>query len=450
MPKSKFIDPKDVLKPSKITFKDIPVNAYQKKISDEKSTYTKDEFLRMFHDMATLREFESMLYAIKVKGEYEGFKFSYPGPAHLSMGQEAASVGQAYLLEEDDLTFGSHRSHSEVLARGLVSIHKLSEDKLDSIMRTYEDGQTFSVIEREHPNGHVKDLAIDFLLYGTLAEIFAKKTGFHKGMGGSMHVFFQPFGIYPNNAIVGGSAPIATGAALFKKVNNKNGVVIANIGDGSLGCGVVYESLNFAAMDQFTELWDKKGGLPIIFNVFNNGYGMGGQTRGETMAYDFVARLGAGISPSQLHTERVDGFNVLAVIDAYKRKLDIIKKGLGPVFLDVVTYRFSGHSPSDAMSYRSKEEIDAWEAIDPLITFRKDVVEADIAEEKDFDEILKVVKERMYRLFLVAADIEKSPYLDLNEDPYYVESLMFSNQKVESFDTSRRSEVYYLMKKILE
>lgn len=441
MPKSKFIDPKDVLKPSKITFKDIPVNAYQKKISDEKSTYTKDEFLRMFHDMATLREFESMLYAIKVKGEYEGFKFSYPGPAHLSMGQEAASVGQAYLLEEDDLTFGSHRSHSEVLARGLVSIHKLSEDKLDSIMRTYEDGQTFSVIEREHPNGHVKDLAIDFLLYGTLAEIFAKKTGFHKGMGGSMHVFFQPFGIYPNNAIVGGSAPIATGAALFKKVNNKNGVVIANIGDGSLGCGVVYESLNFAAMDQFTELWDKKGGLPIIFNVFNNGYGMGGQTRGETMAYDFVARLGAGISPSQLHTERVDGFNVLAVIDAYKRKLDIIKKGLGPVFLDVVTYRFSGHSPSDAMSYRSKEEIDAWEAIDPLITFRKDVVEADIAEDKDFDEILKVVKERMYRLFLVAADIEKSPYLDLNEDPYYVESLMFSNQKVESFDTSRRSEV---------
>lgn len=441
MPKSKFIDPKNVLKPSKITFKDIPVNDYQKTILDEKDNYSKDDFLRMFHDMATLREFESMLYAIKVKGEYEGFKFSYPGPAHLSMGQEAASVGQAYLLEEDDLTFGSHRSHSEVLARGLVSIHKLSEEKLNTIMKQFEGGATYNVVHSESPDAKVKDLAIDFLLYGTLAEIFAKKTGFHKGMGGSMHVFFQPFGIYPNNAIVGGSAPIATGAALFKKVNDKKGLVIANIGDGSLGCGVIYESLNFAAMDQFTELWEKKGGLPIIFNVFNNGYGMGGQTRGETMGYDFVARLGAGISPSQLHAERVDGFNLLAVIDAYKRKLEVIKNGLGPVFLDVVTYRFSGHSPSDAMSYRSKEEIDAWEAIDPLITFREDLVKAKIANDDEFEVILKNVKERMYRLFLVASDVEKSPYLDLGQDPLYIESLMFSNQAVESFDTSRKSDV---------
>jgi len=441
MPKSKFIDPKNVLKPSKITFKDIPVNDYQKTILDEKDNYSKDDFLRMFHDMATLREFESMLYAIKVKGEYEGFKFSYPGPAHLSMGQEAASVGQAYLLEEDDLTFGSHRSHSEVLARGLVSIHKLSEEKLNTIMKQFEDGATYNVVHSESPDAKVKDIAVDFLLYGTLAEIFAKKTGFHKGMGGSMHVFFQPFGIYPNNAIVGGSAPIATGAALFKKVNDKNGLVIANIGDGSLGCGVVYESLNFAAMDQFTELWEKKGGLPIIFNVFNNGYGMGGQTRGETMAYDFVARLGAGISPSQLHAERVDGFNLLAVIDAYKRKLEVIKNGLGPVFLDVVTYRFSGHSPSDAMSYRSKEEIDAWEAIDPLITFREDLVKTKIASDDEFETIMKNVKERMYRLFLVASDVEKSPYLDLGQDPLYIESLMFSNQAVESFDTSRKSDV---------
>ncbi|MDI6452805.1 alpha-ketoacid dehydrogenase subunit alpha/beta [Peloplasma aerotolerans] len=441
MPKSKFIDPKNVLKPSKITFKDIPVNDYKKTILDEKDNYSKDDFLRMFHDMATLREFESMLYAIKVKGEYEGFKFSYPGPAHLSMGQEAASVGQAYLLEEDDLTFGSHRSHSEVLARGLVSIHKLSEDKLINIMKQFEDGATYNVVHSESPDAKVKDLAVDFLLYGTLAEIFAKKTGFHKGMGGSMHVFFQPFGIYPNNAIVGGSAPIATGAALFKKVNDKNGLVIANIGDGSLGCGVVYESLNFAAMDQFTELWEKKGGLPIIFNVFNNGYGMGGQTRGETMAYDFVARLGAGISPSQLHAERVDGFNLLAVIDAYKRKLEVIKNGLGPVFLDVVTYRFSGHSPSDAMSYRSKEEIDAWEAIDPLITFRENLVKAKIANDDEFEAILNNVKERMYRLFLVASDVGKSPYLDLGQDPLYIESLMFSNQAVESFDTSRKSDV---------
>ncbi len=440
MPKSLFIHPEEVLKKGKITFEDIPVNVYDKTVNDEKEQFSKADFLRMFHDMATLREFESMLYSIKVKGEYNGFKFTYPGPAHLSMGQEAASVGQAYLLEKDDLTFGSHRSHSEVLARGLVSIHKLDESALNDIMVNYEDGETYHVVKHESPDASSKDLAIDFLLYGTLAEIFAKRTGFHKGMGGSMHVFFQPFGIYPNNAIVGGSAPIATGAALFKRVNHKNGVVIANVGDGSLGCGVVYESLNFAAMDQFTQLWDEQSGLPIIFNIFNNGYGMGGQTRGETMANDFVARLGAGISPTQLHTERINGFNVLAVIDAYKRKMEIIKEGKGPVFLDVVTYRFGGHSPSDAMSYRTKEEIDAWEAIDPLITFRKELVDAKIAKDSEFEDILNAVKDRMYRLFLVASDIEKSPYLDLDQNPHYVESLMFSNGAVESFDTTRKGD----------
>lgn len=441
MPKSQFIKPEEILKKGKITFKDIPVNQYDRSIADETANFTKADFLRLFHDMATLREFESMLHSIKVKGEYEGFKFSYPGPAHLSMGQEAAAVGQAYLLGEDDLTFGSHRSHSEVLAKGLVSIHKLEDSKLEKIMADFEDGATYNVIKRERPDATIKELAIDFLLYGTLAEIFAKKTGFHKGMGGSMHVFFQPFGIYPNNAVVGGSAPIATGAALFKKINEKNGVVIANVGDGSLGCGVVYESLNFAAMDQFRYLWDKKGGLPIIFNIFNNGYGMGGQTRGETMAYDLAARLGAGISPTQLHAERVNGFNVLAVIDAYKRKLELIKNGEGPVFLDVVTYRFGGHSPSDSMSYREKEEVEAWEAVDPLVTFRNELVKAGVAQDAELEAIRKAVKERMYRLFLVAADNEKSPYLELDKDTSYIESLMYSDQAIESFAKDRKPEV---------
>ena len=91
-----------------------------------------------------------------------------------------------------------------------------------------------------------------------------------------MHAFFLPFGIYPNNAIVGGSAPIATGAALYQKNNDKKGVVVCNIGDASLGCGPVYEAMNFSAMDQFKTLWEegRKGGLPIIFNVFDNFYGI--------------------------------------------------------------------------------------------------------------------------------------------------------------------------------
>ena len=110
-----------------------------------------------------------------------------------------------------------------------------------------------------------------------------------------MHAFFTPFGVYPNNAIVGGSADIATGGALYKKVNQKDGIVIANIGDASMGCGPVWEAISFAAMDQYKILWegDYKGGLPLIFNFMNNQYGMGGQTCGETMGYELLARVGA-------------------------------------------------------------------------------------------------------------------------------------------------------------
>ena len=125
-------------------------------------------------------------------------------------------------------------------------------------------------------SGDTRALGERFFLYGVMAEIFGRKTGFAEGLGNSMHAFFIPFGIYPNNAIVGGSAPIATGAALFKKVQKKPGVCVANAGDGSTGCGPVWEAMNFASMDQLHTLWDEKGGLPVLFNFVNNGYGMGG------------------------------------------------------------------------------------------------------------------------------------------------------------------------------
>ncbi|MCF7931638.1 MAG: hypothetical protein K9K93_00530 [Acholeplasmataceae bacterium] len=427
MPKSLAIHPEKMMKPGKITFDDIPVNQYKKTIKDERKMYSDEDLKRIFHDMAVLREFEEMLLSIKVKGEYDGIKMTYPGPAHLSMGQEAAAVGQAFLLDQDDITFGSHRSHSEVLARGLSSIHKTSQASLIETMQAFFEGTTYEVVKNDNQDGDAKDLAIDFLLYGALAEIFARKTGFHKGMGGSMHVFFQPFGIYPNNAIVGGSAPIATGAALFKKVNDKKGIVIANVGDGSLGCGVVYESMNFASMGQFETLWSKKGGLPVLFNIMNNGYGMGGQTQGETMAYDALVRIGAGINKAQMHAERVNGFDPLAVIDAIKRKKALLKAGKGPALLDVVTYRFSGHSPSDAMSYRDKDEIEAWQKQDPLITYPQALVDEQVLDPSDVASIVQKVKARMARIFRLAIDETVSPYQDFAKDPHAVERLMFSD-----------------------
>ena len=151
--------------------------------------------------------------------------------------------------------------------------------------------------------------------------MFAREAGFNRGLGGSMHAFFTVFGIYPNNAIVGGSGSIAPGAALFKRVNRRPGIVVANIGDGSFSCGPVWEGVTFASMDQYRKLWDPSlgGGLPIIFNCMNNFYGMGGQPEGETTGMQSIARFGAGVNPEQMHAEEVNGYNPLAVIDAFER-----------------------------------------------------------------------------------------------------------------------------------
>ena len=310
-----------------------------------------------------------------------------------------------------------------------------------NIMEGFLGGSALRATEKLGPVSDVKELAIRFILYGTLSEIFARETGFHKGMGGSMHAFFLPFGIYPNNAIVGGSASISTGAALFKKINEKKGIVVCNIGDGSMARGPVWEAMNFASMDQFKTLWEShNGGVPILFNVFNNSYGMGDQTRGETMGYDMLARIGSGVSPTQFYAERVDGFNPLAVIDAMERKLEILRSGEGPVMLDTLTYRFSGHSTSDQNAYRTKEEIEAWREVDPIITYRKNLVDAGVAADSKFEEILADVSERMTMICKAASDTAISPYVDFKNDPAVVERLMFSNEKVDKFD-EREPEV---------
>ncbi len=430
MPKCQVMDPNELRKSGFVKMQDIPVNQYNKTIKEEKENYSTDDFLRIYRDMAIIREFETMLYEVKTTNSYNGVEYNNPGPAHLSMGQEASAVGQAYILDENDYIFGSHRSHGEILAKGLSCIYKMPDDKLYDVMKNFFDGATLKVVESDQKS--VKELAIDFLIYGALAEVFARSTGFNKGLGGSMHAFFTPFGIYPNNAIVGGSATIAAGAALYKKVNRKKGIVVSNIGDASMGCGPVWEALNFASMDQLTQLWEEsmKGGLPIIFNFFNNLYGMGGQTVGETMAYNVLARVGAGVNPDQMHTERIDGYNPLAVIDAMKRKKALIEEGKAPVFLDTLTYRMAGHSPSDSSSYRTKEEMDMWAEHDVLKCYSKNLMDAKVAKQDKFDEINNYARDLITKAMKLAIDDEKSPRINATVIP----ELMFSNQKVEKME----------------
>jgi len=263
MTKALVIKPEDAFSRGTIHFHDIPINTYSKTIEEEFSRYTAADFLAIWREMCVIREFEAILNEIKTKGAYRDVAYQHLGPAHLSLGQEAAAVGMAFALSPQDHIYGSHRSHGEILAKGFSAIRQLSEDELVDIMRSYRGGAVLAPVEKRH-SGPVGKLAERFFVYGAYSEIFARETGFNRGLGGSMHAFFKPFGIYPNNAIVGGSGSIAPGAALYKRVNRQPGIVVANIGDASFGCGPVWEGITFASMDQYRKLWDDSlgGGRP--------------------------------------------------------------------------------------------------------------------------------------------------------------------------------------------
>ncbi|MBI9106736.1 MAG: dehydrogenase [Spirochaetales bacterium] len=438
MPKSIEINPVEIRRQGIIKVNDIAANSYKPDFKKELKTYGRDGLLGAYYDMLMIREFETMLDQIKKEGSYSGMEYDHKGPAHLSAGQESASVGQSMVLDTDDFIFGSHRSHGEILAKCFSAIKKLDEKALTGVMEGFFGGETLNVVEKHNKGTDVKDLAENFVLYGALAEIFARAQGFNRGLGGSMHTFFAPFGSMPNNAIVGGSGDISVGAALYKRINRKPGIVIANIGDASLACGPVWEGLMLAAMDQYHTLWDPEvgGAPPVMINVFNNFYGMGGQPVGETMGYGEAARVGLGVNPDGMHSERVDGFNPLAVADAVTRKKKILLEGRGPVLMDTITYRLSGHSPSDSSSYRSKEEMAAFKEKDSLIEFENYLKENGVLDDSSAGEMKERVVKKITDTMRIAIDDSISTHVDGR----FIESVMFSNQNVPKLD-DREPEV---------
>ncbi len=439
MTKAILIDPAEMRRTDVLTAPTIPLNAYVPNAAAETQKYGAANLVRIYRDMLFIRAFETMLDQIKREGVYQGIAYQHKGPAHLSIGQEAAAVGQAYHLTPDDFIFGSHRSHGEILAKSFSAIAKLGSYELMQTMESYLGGAALRVVERLEADDE-QDLAINYVLYGTLAEIFGRATGFNQGMGGSMHAFFPPFGIMPNNAIVGGSADIATGAALFKRVNRQPGIVIANIGDAAAGCGPVWEAMSFAAMDQFRTLWDPEigGNPPILFNFMNNFYGMGGQPVGETMGFGVLARLGLGVNPEAMHAERIDGYNPLAVADAVERKRKVLAAGRGPVLLDTVTYRFSGHSPSDASAYREKAEIDLWREQDSLIAYAQYLQQNSHASAAQLAAIGADIQQRLTMILEAAVSLDLSPRVNMLIDS--IGALMFSNGVAERL-AAREPEV---------
>jgi 2-oxoisovalerate dehydrogenase E1 component len=462
MPKKLMVIPEKMRKGGTLNLGKIPVNTYSRTVTEELASgsgVTMETCLRVYRDMVVIREFETMLDNIKKLGAYQGIEYSHPGPAHLSIGQEGAAVGQSLHLGVNDHIFGSHRSHGEIIAKSLRAVQDLSGKGLADLMRNYFDGTILGIIEKHEPDwtglsltpkgkkkpalatGEEEELGIDFLLYGLLAEIFGRETGFTKGMGGSMHAFFLPFGIYPANAIVGGSADITVGAALGKKVLGRDGVAVCNIGDASIGCGPVWEALGFSTMAQFKQLWPEhmRGGLPLIFNFMDNFYGMGGQPIGETAGFDRLARCGAAMNPENMHAEVIDGNNPLALAEGYRRKLDIVKKGDGPVFLDVLCYRQSGHSPSDQSAYRERDEIDMWRAVDPIVEFGGKLVKEGVATQDQLDTMRAYATRKVTKACRLAANDTISTRMKLTARAG-VSQLMFSNVEEKELPGLRRAD----------
>jgi len=252
--------------------------------------------LRMYEQMRRIRTFEH-----HVDDLYRSR--TMPGLAHLYVGEEAVAVGVCEALRRDDLITSTHRGHGHCLAKG-AAVNRM------------------------------------------FAELLGREPGYCRGKGGSMHIADPETGNLGANAIVGGSAGIATGAALSAKMRRSGQVAVCFFGDGALGQGLLYEAMNMAA------LW----ALPVIYVCENNLYGEYTPC-GETVAGEILARARA----FGIHAESVDGQDVQLVNATMKRLVDRARRGEGPAFLECKTYRYYGHHVGDVnRDYRTREEERRW------------------------------------------------------------------------------------------
>ena len=400
-------------KNSKIDLGSIPICSYQKKLEDEiKSGFTRQAALDLLEEMLAIRTLEDMLVRLKV-GLYKPLPgFDYIGPTHLSIGQEATTVGAISVLSPQDYITSSHRGHGDAMARGFFYIKLATDDKLKELLTSRK--KYLNAIEEEFTGKEsrqdLEEKAIKIHTYRMIAELFGKAHGYCRGVGGGMHIADFELGHLGANAIVGGHVPIAVGAAIAQRYKKKDRLILCLAGDGAFSNGVVLESLNIASMAQFTNgLMEIKKGVPIIFGIVNNQYAMSGQSAGEITGIDYMARRAAGFSDSLMHAEVVDGMDVMAVADSVKRAKKIIGKGSGPVLLEFMTYRYKGHSLSDPLTYRDREELSEWKKKDAITTFEEKLLKAgfkDMVTEKELKALAQKVEERNNSMAVYAAKAE--------------------------------------------
>jgi pyruvate dehydrogenase E1 component alpha subunit len=257
-------------------------------------------------------------------------------PVHLCTGQEAVAAGFCAALEHDDYIFGTHRSHGHYLAKG----------------------------------GRMQEM---------VAEIFCRETGCSRGRGGSMHLIDPSIGMMGSAPIVGGTIALAVGAALASNIRGDKRVAVSFFGDGATGEGVLYESLNFAALKK----------LPVIFVCENNLYSTH-LSIDEIRVSRKIFELGI---PFGEQSYRVDGNDVLEVYRATRKAVNLCRKGKGPVFLECLTYRMRGHvGPDDNIQgahtdIRPPEEIEKWRKKDPIKRLERHILKKRIAS---LDELEKI------------------------------------------------------------
>jgi pyruvate dehydrogenase E1 component alpha subunit len=315
-----------------------------------------EQSLHMYQQMARIRAFEEQVNEL-----YKSAKM--PGLAHLYIGEEAVAVGVCEALRRDDYITSTHRGHGHCLAKGA---------RVDRMF----------------------------------AELLGKEAGYCRGKGGSMHIADPDSGNLGANAIVGGSAGIATGAALSAKMRGTDQVVACFFGDGALGQGLLYEVMNMAS------LWK----LPVIYVCENNLYNEYTHYR-ETTAGELTARAKA----FDIHAETIDGQDVQLVYTTMQRLVERARRGEGPAFLECQTYRYHGHHVGDINRtyYRSKEEEREWMMNrDPLKILSTRLIAQKLTDASVFERIQAEVKAEVETGVQFALNAPYPDPSEVSEDVY--------------------------------
>ncbi len=283
----------------------------------------KETQLQMYYEMVLIRRIEEKAMELYQQGKIGGF-------LHLYIGQEAVSTGLIAARQPQDRVITAYRDHGVALNCG-ISANEI------------------------------------------MAELLGKVTGVSKGKGGSMHMADPEKNMWGGHAIVGGHLPIAAGMALGDQYAGNDGVTICMFGDGATNIGFFHEALNLS------KVWK----LPVLWVCENNQYGMGTSVE-RASAVSEIRQKAEGY---QIPNERIDGMDVMNVYEAAKKALEYVRAGNGPYLLEVVTYRFMGHSMGDPERYREKQEVEKWKEDDPIGIFRKKLIAKKTATAKALDEI---------------------------------------------------------------